>query len=139
MNYIANLYGGRIGRLNYFFWPFFLSFILLIPFIAIFILVRIIPAPFYLIFSLIGVLLGLYPLFYILSLVVRRNHDLGHTGWLCLLFLIPLVSFFYYLYLLFKKGEDKANRYGPVPNRNASFIADVFKSNYSQPAPSALN
>ena len=42
---------------------------------------------------------------------VKRAHDIGLRGWFVL---IP----FFYLFLLFLKGEEKDNRFGPVPGKN---------------------
>lgn len=38
----------------------------------------------------------------------KRMHDCGHSGWWILVPFSPL-------YLLFKKGEEHKNKYGPVP------------------------
>lgn len=43
-----------------------------------------------------------------LALSVKRMHDCGHSGWWVLIPLCPLV-------LLFWKGEEKTNQYGPQP------------------------
>ena len=48
-------------------------------------------------------------------LVIRRLHDLGHSGWWCLLGLIPLVNLILGIYLLFFKGNTGPNRFGPDP------------------------
>jgi uncharacterized membrane protein YhaH (DUF805 family) len=49
------------------------------------------------------------------ALSAKRFHDMGVTGWLSLLLLIPLVNFIVALVLLFKRGEPTDNQYGPVP------------------------
>ena len=65
------------------------------------------------------VLLPVYVVGYILVLWmtlaagVRRLHDLGHSGWWMLLFLVPLVSLVLALLLYLWPGEDAANGYGP--------------------------
>lgn len=46
---------------------------------------------------------------------IRRLHDLNHSGWMYLLFLIPIVNFFFGLYLLFARGTYGDNSYGPDP------------------------
>ena len=55
------------------------------------------------------------------SLVVaaRRLNDLGHTGWLSLLTLVPLLNFFFGLWLVFGAGNPGANQYGPPPAANS--------------------
>lgn len=44
----------------------------------------------------------------------RRLHDLGHTGWLNLVFLVPLVNLGMTLYILFTPGQRQDNIYGPA-------------------------
>lgn len=46
---------------------------------------------------------------------VRRLHDLDLSGWWMLLMLVPLVNFFFALYMLFFKGTDGPNQYGEDP------------------------
>ena len=44
----------------------------------------------------------------------RRMHDLGKTGWLLLIGIIPLINLII-LYWFVSEGEDVANDYGEVP------------------------
>ena len=46
---------------------------------------------------------------------VKRFHDLGQSGWLFLLLLVPVVNVCVGLWLLFGPGTDGANTYGPKP------------------------
>ena len=48
-------------------------------------------------------------------LIIRRLHDLNKSGWFALLLLVPIIDFFFALYLLFVKGTDGPNDYGPDP------------------------
>lgn len=50
-----------------------------------------------------------------IMLTIRRWHDLGLTGWLTLLSLIPGVNFFVGIFLWVKKGTDGSNKYGEDP------------------------
>ncbi len=50
-----------------------------------------------------------------LSLYVRRLHDLDHGPLMALLAFIPLISFFFSIYLMFFRGTIGPNRYGPDP------------------------
>ncbi|HSE35617.1 MAG TPA: DUF805 domain-containing protein [Candidatus Paceibacterota bacterium] len=68
---------------------------------------------------------GLACFIFSLSLMVRRLHDLGKEWFWVFLTFIPVVTFFFSLYLLFFKGEQRANAYGPVPN-NSRKIFDVL-------------
>ena len=53
---------------------------------------------------------------------VRRLHDLDKTGWLSLLFLVPLVNFILGLYILFAPGTPGGNRFGPPPAPNTGGV-----------------
>mgnify|MGYP002624436660 FL=1 len=48
-------------------------------------------------------------------LVIRRLHDLNRPGWWCIGCIIPLVNFVLAVYMLFFKGTDGPNQYGPDP------------------------
>ncbi|MBR9882066.1 MAG: DUF805 domain-containing protein [Gammaproteobacteria bacterium] len=45
----------------------------------------------------------------------RRLNDLNKSGWLILLFLIPLISLIPFIMVTFIKGTDGDNRYGRIP------------------------
>lgn len=46
---------------------------------------------------------------------VRRLHDIGKTGWLLFLSLIPIVNFIL-IYWFVQPSQPMDNQYGPVPN-----------------------
>ena len=50
-----------------------------------------------------------------LAVSVRRLHDVGKSGWMLLIGLIPLLGALYLLYLYVQPGAAGANRYGPDP------------------------
>ena len=50
-----------------------------------------------------------------LTLIIRRWHDLGKSGWFTLLLLIPLLNFLVMLYLWFVRGTAGPNAYGEDP------------------------
>lgn len=52
----------------------------------------------------------------------RRLNDLGQTGWLGLLVLIPLVGFIFWLWLIFGPGDSDSNEYGPAPAPNTTGV-----------------
>lgn len=62
------------------------------------------------------------------TLAVRRIHDFDTSGWLSLLFLIPIVNFIFGLILWIIPGTDGANRFGlqSSPNGTGVKIAAVF-------------
>lgn len=51
---------------------------------------------------------------------IKRLHDLNKTGWLYLLAIVPIVNFFFALYLIFIKGTEGNNQYG-APESGSPF------------------
>lgn len=45
-------------------------------------------------------------------IMIRRLHDLNKSGWMLLLFFIPLINFFMALYVLLASGTAGLNQYG---------------------------
>lgn len=60
------------------------------------------------------VLISLIPL---LSLQVRRLHDIGFSGYWILLNLLPLIGFLLYIFACFP-SQKETNKYGPHPYEN---------------------
>ena len=50
-----------------------------------------------------------------LAVNVRRLHDIGKSGWLVLINLVPIIGWIYYLYLMIKDSTLGENQYGPNP------------------------
>ena len=50
-----------------------------------------------------------------LSLVVRRLHDVGKSGWFYLIILIPLIGIIWLLVLYCTEGKKQDNKWGPDP------------------------
>ena len=109
---------GRIGRRAYFFGQF--SNIMLGS-AYLFALIRLDPALEGLppetrdVYFAIFVGLGLFFFFWLhLALSAKRFHDLGNSGWFVLLLPVPIIGFLWFLYLLFGRGQDGDNDYGPA-------------------------
>lgn len=65
-----------------------------------------------------GVISSLYSLAMIipgLAVSVRRLHDVGKSGWMILIALIPLIGSIWLLVLYFTDSQPGANQYGPNP------------------------
>ena len=52
-----------------------------------------------------------------LAVAVRRLHDIGKSGWVLLIGLIPLVGAIWLLILLLRNSEAGENKYGPNPKK----------------------
>jgi uncharacterized membrane protein YhaH (DUF805 family) len=46
---------------------------------------------------------------------VRRLHDVGKSGWMFFVIFIPIIGFFWLLYLLTLEGDKHDNEFGPDP------------------------
>ena len=53
------------------------------------------------------------------ALSVRRFHDIGKSGWWCLIFIIPLVGLIALIYF-FTKASEGPNQYGEGPQPPAA-------------------
>ena len=60
-------------------------------------------------------IVGLVHLLPSLSLLVRRLHDVGKSGWFYFIILIPVVGFIWIFILSIKEGEMGNNFYGSDP------------------------
>jgi len=67
---------------------------------------------------------SLFLIYLNIVLVVRRLLDLNKSGWMGLLLFIPVVQFFFMIYLLLASGTAGPNEYGPV--RPATFIEKLM-------------
>lgn len=117
---------GRIGRLRYLAWTLVLT-------LAMFIAGGIISTASFAVATasptagiILGGLLG-FALFVALVVVsvqigVQRLHDLGWSGWLYLLNLVPLVNSVFPLLMLVLPGNAGANQYGVPPPRNSTAV-----------------
>lgn len=50
-----------------------------------------------------------------ICITVKRLHDLGRPGWHWALLMVPLYNIYLGLVLLFQKGTDGPNEFGPDP------------------------
>jgi hypothetical protein len=56
------------------------------------------------------------------QIAVQRLHDLGWSGWLWFLNLVPLVNSVFPILLLVLPGNAGANQYGAPPPRNSTAV-----------------
>lgn len=116
---------GQIGRLEYF-WVFLgLSIVGGITSAS----VELLPSRFTAFLALASIIVGLWIGF---AAQIKRCHDLGRSGWLSLLTLIPLINVGFQIYLLFFSRENHINATPPsVPEENTERIIPAA-SQYAQ-------
>lgn len=117
---------GRIGRLRYLAWSMVLMFVTLPVAGAIFAFAMGAAAASVNTAIVIGVVLGGAALiaFVIFSvqIAVQRLHDIGWSGWLWLLTLVPFVGSLFPFVLMFCPGNSGANQYGAPPPPNSTAV-----------------
>ena len=107
---------GRLNRMNYFLYSLGLGIIaFLITFVVSFIII--ISSGSTESFTYKAFETAIYFVWFIsyLTLAVRRLHDLDKKEWLVVLNLIPVINFFFAIYLLFFPGTPGRNQYGEQP------------------------
>lgn len=70
-----------------------------------------------------GPIYGIYTLIMLipgLSVAVRRLHDVGKSGWMLLISLIPLVGAIWLLVLMVTDSQEGANKWGENPKETAA-------------------
>lgn len=107
---------GRDNRPQY--WYFYLYNLIVIIFI--YIIDLIIYANFSVSLLIDTYLINLYYLIILIpafSVAIRRLHDIGKSSLWLLIGLIPVIGQIWLIILFATKGEDKPNKYGPVPGK----------------------
>lgn len=76
---------------------------------------------------------GLFYIVYILAMflpslavAVRRLHDVGKSGWMILIAMIPIVGSIWLLVLMVTPGDAGENKYGPDPKSQESQIGETL-------------
>ena len=112
-------FSGRARRPE--FWFFFLFYMLVIVGLIIIDMVLFGPENGILPFTWLAALAMFLP---ILAVAVRRLHDQDHSGWMVLIYLIPLIGPIIVLVLMCLQGTPGPNRFGPEPG--AASVAETF-------------
>lgn len=62
-----------------------------------------------------------------ICITVRRLHDLNKSGWLWLLYLVPLINIIFAIYVFVAKGTEGSNDYGaPRPTEQTEKILGIL-------------
>lgn len=60
-----------------------------------------------------------------IAVSVRRLHDVGKSGWMLLINLIPIIGFIWLLVLMLRKSDVGDNKYGYNPNNHSGSKEDM--------------
>ena len=72
------------------------------------------------------------------SVIVRRLHDTGHSGWFYWIALIPLIGVCILIYWLCRAGPTEANQYGPPRMWSAPLDSTLAMQPALNPAPDGV-
>lgn len=109
---------GRIGRVRYLAWSAVLLFTLLGLYFVSAVLMALVPV----LGGLVLAAVGIAALVVSVQIGVQRLHDIGWSGWLWLVNLIPVVGSVFALIMLIVPGNTGANRFGPPPPPNTTAV-----------------
>lgn len=112
----------RARRKEY--WMFILFALIFL--VLIFILSDFLPGIFFKILISVYILSLIIPL---LSITVRRLHDIGKSGGYIFVRFIPVIGNFWLLSLMIQKGNIGENKYGSDPKNPVTELDDIGKPN----------
>jgi len=78
--------------------------------------------------NILSIVYGLAVLLPGLAVSVRRLHDIGKSGWMILISLIPLIGTIWILILIIRDGTPGENEYGPNPKNIGNSQPSVVPS-----------
>lgn len=119
-----NIWGieGRIGRMRYIAWSMVFMFAL---FPALLIGALAIKAS-VLLGGLVMTVIGIAAIIVGIQISVKRLHDIGWSGWLLLITLIPFVGSIFQLLIFVMPGSQGSNRFGAAPPENSQAVKVLF-------------
>jgi uncharacterized membrane protein YhaH (DUF805 family)/rubrerythrin len=109
---------GRIGRLRYLAW----SMVLMLACLPLFGIAGGFFAASEILGGLLMVLVGIAVAVVGIMFGVQRLHDIGWSGWLLLVTLVPIVGGVFSLLMFIIPGSTAANRFGPPPPPNSRAV-----------------
>ena len=109
---------GRIGRLRYLAW----SMVMLFACLPLFGVAAGFMAASEILGGLLMVVVGIAVAVVGIMIGVQRLHDIGWSGWLMLLTLVPVVGGVFSLLMFIIPGSTEANRFGPPPPPNSKSV-----------------
>ncbi len=109
---------GRIGRLRYLAWSAAMFF----AFLGVYMIAAVGMAISPIIGGILTTIVVIAAMVVSIQIGVQRLHDIGWSGWLWLLMLVPLVNLAISVIMLVVPGTTDANRFGPPPPPNTTGV-----------------
>ncbi|WP_010486156.1 DUF805 domain-containing protein [Pseudomonas sp. S9] len=109
---------GRIGRLRFLAWTFVLM-LLCAPIFGIAAAGSAISAT---VGAILMIIVSIALVIVGVMINVQRLHDIGWSGWLLFITILPIVGSIFSLLMLFMPGTQGPNRYGPPPPPNSTSV-----------------
>lgn len=107
---------GRIGRVRYLVYASVISIVMMgVVGVVLGLLAKVLGAAMLMTLAFVMWIPVVVVLYFVLR---RRLHDMGKSGWFGLLQFIPLVNLGFFLWIMFGRGNDGGNEYGPAPAPN---------------------
>ena len=113
-NLLSGLFSGRANRTTYVSWQIAGLIAYILAWLIVTFIANTTPNAVYP-FLVVFWILYFFFMFKIIGVSIQRLHDIGMSAWYMLLLIIPLVNIIMWLVLVFKSGNDGANRYGYPP------------------------
>ncbi|MCS3471821.1 uncharacterized membrane protein YhaH (DUF805 family) [Pseudomonas sp. JUb42] len=109
---------GRIGRVRYLAWTLVLTVVAIVAALCCALLASVN----LILGGLLGAVVAAAFICVSIQIGVQRAHDLGWSGWLLLLNLVPFVGSVFPILLVVMPGNATANQYGPPPPPNSQAV-----------------
>jgi uncharacterized membrane protein YhaH (DUF805 family) len=121
MRYLASLYSGRLNRRNFIAgWAVFFLLYLISGFLDV-ALPGVNSVKY-----LLQIVVLLPALTLVVSVYVRRLHDLGVSSFALLALIVPILNVIYFVRCLIQRGDPSTNRYGEAPPASWRFPHDLL-------------
>lgn len=119
-----NIWGieGRIGRMRYVAWSMVFMFAMLPAVLVCALAFKVSPW----LGGLLGIVAAIGAMVVGLQISIKRLHDIGWSGWLLLIGLIPLVGSIFQLLTFVMPGSKGSNRFGAPPPANSKAVKVLF-------------
>jgi uncharacterized membrane protein YhaH (DUF805 family) len=120
VNYITNLFEGRLGRKPYIMGTIVISILFAVVYYLFAILTQSsIGSIIFFLCAIVGAVISY-------GMTTRRLHDMNRSGWYTLLLFIPYLDFIFWILFMALKGTSGKNKYGEASKKEVSFSKAIL-------------